>query len=186
MNKLYLLMILSLFYTSNAVAAFSLNSTRYVYIEGNKSIAVQISNDDKKTFGGQIWIDNIHTDPSDVAFIVSPSFFKINGGLKQVARIMNVSNKLAKDQESIFWLNVLEIPPKSEKEVNNALQFAVNTKVKLIYRPKSIANSRLDAEKNLTYSVDYKGSVVLKNTTPYIFAVTSVNAGETKLNLTMT
>ena len=48
------------------------------------------------------------------------------------------------------------------------LAVALNTQVKLIYRPKILAEKREDAEKSLTYS----GSV-LKNPTPYYFCINS-------------
>ncbi len=41
-----------------------------------------------------------------------------------------------KDRESLFWLNIQEIPPISSADDSNVLAVALNTQVKLIYRPK--------------------------------------------------
>ncbi|NPT87746.1 fimbria/pilus periplasmic chaperone [Escherichia coli] len=43
--------------------------------------------------------------------------------------------RLPKDRESLFAINVLAIPPKKEK---TEVQMALNTKIKLIYRPREI------------------------------------------------
>ncbi len=47
----------------------------------------------------------------------------------------------AKDRESVFWFNVLEVPPKPDaaKATNQSLlQLAFRTRIKLFYRPKGI------------------------------------------------
>lgn len=85
---------------------------------------------------------------------------------------------LPKDRESLFWLNVQEIPPVATNEESNVLAVALNTQVKLIYRPKILAEKREDAEKGLTYS----GSI-LKNPTPYYFALTQVSVNNRPLSL---
>ncbi|MEF1218542.1 fimbria/pilus periplasmic chaperone, partial [Photobacterium damselae] len=86
----------------------------------------------------------------------------------QIVRIMKITESLPNDKESIFWLNVQEIPPVSDSE-SNVMVVAVNTKVKLIYRPEQIKNERLNAESLLI--VEKNGNqLVLKNPTPYYFA----------------
>ncbi|MFS9421796.1 fimbrial chaperone protein, partial [Citrobacter sp. C411] len=52
------------------------------------------------------------------------------------------------------------------------LAIAMNTQVKLIYRPKALNEGRKDAEKKLTTL--NKGTTWLKNPTPYYFAVTGL------------
>lgn len=50
---------------------------------------------------------------------------------------MNTVSNLPKDRESLFWLNVQEVPPKPEVKdgEGSVLAMAMNTRVKLIYRP---------------------------------------------------
>ncbi len=69
----------------------------------------------------------------------------------------------------LFWLNVQEIPPKPKASEGNVLAVAVNTKVKLIYRPKALVEGRRNAEKNLQIA-HRGGEAYLKNPTPYYFA----------------
>ncbi len=45
-------------------------------------------------------------------------------------------NALPQDRESLFYLNVREIPPKPDKP--NVLQLAMQSRIKLFYRPAAI------------------------------------------------
>lgn len=164
-------------------AAFSLNGTRYIYEEGKKNISFEVSNSSDETWGGQVWIDNESQNKNDVFIVPSPPFFKVDGGSKQIIRLMNVSDTLPKDRESLFMLNVQEVPPMPKNAEGNVIAIAMNTRVKVIYRPKSLAEGRRDAEKQLTL-VNRDGSLWIRNPTPYYFAVVKVkNKGiEQKLN----
>ncbi|HHN8583334.1 MULTISPECIES: fimbrial chaperone [Providencia] len=173
--SIFILMISSLT-CFNAYSAFTLNGTRFIYDEGRKNIAIEIKNNSDKTYGGQVWVDNLKGN--DVFFVPAPNLFKIRGEEKQLIRLLYVNDILPKDRESLFWLNVQEIPPVASADEGNVLAVALNTQVKLIYRPKVLAESREDAEKGLTYN----GSI-LKNPTPYYFALTQVSVNNTPLPL---
>ncbi|MGS0639265.1 fimbrial chaperone [Citrobacter sp. VF227] len=154
------------------MAAFVLNGTRFIYEEGKKNISLEVTNNAKDTYGGQIWIDNISQNPSDVFMVPSPPVFKVDAGKKQIIRLMNVNPALPADRESMFRINAQELPPKPAQTEGSVLAIAMNTQVKLIYRPKALTEGRKDAEKKLT-TAD-KGTTWLKNPTPYYFAVTGL------------
>lgn len=156
-----------------ATAAFTLSGTRFIYEEGKKNISLEVSNSAKETYGGQVWIDNISGSSADVFMVPSPPFFKVEPGKKQVLRLMNVNPALPADRESMFLINVQEIPPKPKQTEGSVIAIAMNTQVKLMYRPKALIKGRKDAEKQLT-AVYRDGRVWLKNPTPYYFAVTKL------------
>ena len=168
-------------FSQSAFAAFILNGTRFIYDEGRKNISFEISNESKETYGGQVWIDNVLIPKEDVAFVPMPSFFKVEGGQTQVVRIMKITDKLPKDKESIFWLNVQEIPPVN-KDQNNVMVVAVNTQVKLLYRPTTIIKGRENAESKMTLKKE-GSSYVLNNPTPYYFAITELKVNGKTITL---
>ncbi|MBJ9214359.1 fimbrial chaperone [Citrobacter freundii] len=185
MNKVMrvgLVSLLSLVMSSQAMAAFVLNGTRFIYEEGKKNTSFEVTNQATETFGGQVWVDNT-TQGNGVYMVPAPPFFKVAAKEKQIIRIMKTDSSLPADRESLFWLNVQEIPPKPKEAEGSQLAVAVNTKVKLIYRPKSLIAGRRNAEKALQV-VNNGGGSVLKNPTPYYFAVTGVkvNGQEVKLS----
>lgn len=50
--------VLYLAFCSQAMAAFVLNGTRFIYEEGKKNTSFTVTNEADKTYGGQVWIDN--------------------------------------------------------------------------------------------------------------------------------
>ncbi|ELK0301810.1 fimbrial chaperone [Salmonella enterica] len=172
------LLLAGLLISSQSMAAFTLNGTRFIYEGGSKNISFEVTNHAPDTWGGQVWIDNESMSSDSVSLIPAPTFFKVDGNQKQVIRILDVNDALLpKDRESLFRLNVQEIPP-APKSGGNVLSMAMNTQVKLIYRPKSLSAGRQDAEKQLR--IEQRGSKsVLVNPTPYYFAVVALHNGTT-------
>lgn len=172
--KVALAALLSLFFCSQSMAAFVLSGTRFVYEEGKKNLSFEVTNNADKTYGGQVWIENTYQD-NGVYMVPQPPFFKMSPKQKQIIRIMNTDTNLPKDRESLFWLNVQEVPPKPEVKngEGSVLAIAMNTRVKLIYRPASIKDGRKNAEKQL--KLEQRGSDTwLKNPTPYYMAVVNM------------
>ncbi len=65
-----------------------------------------------------------------------PPVQRVDANQKSIVRIASVPaiDSLPKDRESIYYFNLREIPPKSEK--SNVMQIAVQSKIKLFYRPR--------------------------------------------------
>ncbi|EIV0763241.1 fimbrial chaperone [Escherichia coli] len=183
LGKAALTALLSLSFCSQSMAAFVLNGTRFIYDEGKKNISFEVTNNAEKTYGGQVWIDN--TGQGDRIYMVpQPPFFKVPPKQKQIIRIMNIDTNLPKDRESLFWLNVQEVPPKPEvnDSEGSVLAIAMNTRVKLLYRPASIKDGRKDAEKQLKL-VQRGSNTWLKNPTPYYMAIVTVKHGGKAVSL---
>ncbi|MGR5187747.1 fimbria/pilus periplasmic chaperone [Photobacterium damselae] len=168
--------LVSLLSANSAFAALALDATRYIYKGDKQTLSAVVENQSKSDFGAQVWLDNIVENDTRPTFIATPSFFKVKGGGKQVFRIMKVTDHMPKDKESIYWLNLQEIPPKKK---GSGLVMAIRTKVKMIYRPASIVDGRKDAEQNLTVSY-LPGEQWLVNSTPYIFAIDQVTDSHDK------
>lgn len=181
--KLGAVSLLSLMVSNQAMAAFVLNGTRFIYEEGKKNTSFEVTNQSEDTYGGQVWIDNTNQGINTAFLIPVPPFFKVTPEGKQIVRIMRTDSTLPADRESLFWLNVQEIPPKPKGEVEGGmLAVAINTRVKLIYRPKSLVEGRKDAEKGMQI-VRRNGETWLTNPTPYYFAVTTVKVNGKNVSL---
>lgn len=174
---------LSLSLTGQSVAAFTLSGTRVIFEGGKKNISFEVTNNSDKAYGGQVWIDNT-SQGNGVYMVPAPPFFKIGAKQRQVVRIMNTSTSLPADKESLFWLNVQEVPPKPEIKGGDGsvLAIAMNTRVKLIYRPEALISGRQDAEKKLTL-VQRDNNTWLKNPTPYYMAIVAVKHNGTNIKL---
>ncbi|CBG90825.1 fimbrial chaperone [Citrobacter rodentium] len=176
LRKLFISASLFLF-TATSHAAFVLNSTRYVFDEKRQNISVQVDNQSSQEYGGQIWIENQDQNDKNVYFVTSPTFFKVADQHKQILRILKINDALPKDKESLFWINIQEIP-KAPKEGANTLSIALHTQVKMFYRPDALKEKRENAEQQIKM-ISSEGNTVLWNDTPYYFAIISVKQNGT-------
>lgn len=72
-----------------------------------------------------------------VPFSVTPAVTRVDPNGGAVLRIAYLKAPLPTDRESLFWLNILEVPPRDEDE-NNALQFSFRSRFKLFFRPSQL------------------------------------------------
>ena len=167
---------LSVFSTQASVV---LNNTRVVYLDNDKEVSVKLNNNGNKPVLVQSWIDNGNPDenPSviQVPFILTPPINRIDAEKGQTLRIFYTGEELSTTEESVFWLNVLEIPAKSnELKGENSLQLAFRTRVKLFFRPSDLPGNANDAGKELAWRITASG-LNATNATPYHVSLTQVN-----------
>lgn len=97
-----------------------LHGTRVVYPSNAREITLQLSNNGTAPSLVQAWIDDGNAkstpDEANVPFIITPPISRVEATKGQTLRITALPNssQLSQQQESIFWLNVLDIPPKPE------------------------------------------------------------------------
>ncbi len=148
-----------------------------------KNITFEVTNNAGQMYGGQVWVDNT-SEGNGIYMVPQPPFFKVGAKQKQIIRIMKTDSSLPTDRESLFWLNVQEVPPKPDvKESHGSvLAIAMNSRVKLIYRPSVLKNGRENAEKKLT--MEQRGDKTwIKNPTPYYMAIVGVQTNGRELKL---
>ncbi|KVH33042.1 pilus assembly protein [Burkholderia cepacia] len=158
-------------------ASVTLSGTRVVFPGADKEVTVQLSNDGKAPALIQAWIDNgderAAPDQIDVPFVITPTIFRLEAGKGQTLRIIHSGEALPADKESLFWLNVLDVPPKaSTDDDRNRLMIAFRSRVKLMYRPEGLPGNAADAPRQLTWKIatDSDNRLILKatNPTPYV------------------
>ncbi|MDP4360542.1 fimbria/pilus periplasmic chaperone, partial [Escherichia coli] len=86
----------------------------------------------------QGWIENAQGEKITEPFTVLPPVQRVEPGAKSQVKIQALPSvaSLPQDRESVYYFNLREIPPKSDKP--NTLQLALQTRIKLFYRPKAI------------------------------------------------
>lgn len=151
-------------------------ASRVIYSGDAKAATLTIRNNADKAYMVQNWIELGDTPVADgkVPFVITPPLLKLDSKKETVLRIIYSGNGLATDRESQFWINIQEIPPKPE--VENTLQLAVRSKIKLFYRPKQVELELSDAVKQLRWYVE-GDTLKLENKSPLF-----VTIGDLKLN----
>ncbi|PIJ48550.1 molecular chaperone [Erwinia sp. OLTSP20] len=120
-------------------AAISLDRTRVIFAGGSHSMSLNITNENRELpYLAQGWIEDQHGKKITSPLLVLPPLQRVEPGARSQIRIQVTPaiNQLAKDRETLFYFNLREIPPKSSKP--NTLQIALQTRVKLFYRPEPL------------------------------------------------
>lgn len=127
-----------------AQAGVVMAGTRIAYIEQNREKTVQLTNEGDTPSFVRSWIDDGDPEASpesvQVPFHLTPANVRVDphrGQQLRITYIPDVGDPLPPDRESVFYLNVLDIPPRPDMP-GNVLQFAVRTRVKLFFRPATL------------------------------------------------
>ncbi|WP_346266500.1 fimbria/pilus periplasmic chaperone [Pseudomonas sp. WS 5021] len=135
---------------SQAIGGVVITGTRLLYPADQKEITVKLNNNGTQPALIQSWIDtgSVESTPtsSKAPFLLSPPVARIDPTKGQSLRVLFTGAPMAQDKESVFWLNVLEIPPKPEAGADiNTLQMAFRSRIKLFYRPTGLPGTASEA-----------------------------------------
>lgn len=164
-----------------ATAAVALDRTRVIFDGAAKSVSLRITNENKTLpYLAQGWIEDAQGKKITDPLVMLPPVQRIEPGEQSQLKVQSTGGiqRLPKDRETLFYFNLREIPPKSNKP--NTLQLALQTRIKLFYRPSAIEVKRTD------YATPFQEQVTLtrsgdkyrvNNPTPYYISL--VNASST-------
>jgi len=152
----YVVMMAALLGCSQAMSSVVITGTRVIFPADKKEVTVKINNNGTKPVLVQSWIDS--GDPastpsnSSAPFVISPPVSRVDADKGQSLRLMFTGTALASDKESVFWLNVLEIPVKATSD-QNILQMAFRSRIKVFYRPANLPGTPSAAIEALQWKV---------------------------------
>lgn len=170
--------LLAVMTAASANAAVTLQGTRIVHdASKGRDVTVKASNSGDRPAMTQVWIDNgdSHARPENVRtpFRLTPAEPRLMQAQQgQAYRITYAPRPseapLPDDQESLFYFNLLDIPPKpTDSTGKNLLQFAVRTRVKLFYRPVGLSGNARDAAAALVWRAVPGGLLEVHNPSAY-------------------
>ncbi|HBO24799.1 MAG TPA: fimbrial protein [Providencia sp.] len=164
----------------SAHSAVTLDRTRIIFPGTEKSINVTITNDNpEEAYLAQSWIEDLQGNKlTKGAILATPPLQRIEPNSNSLVRLSTTPelSKLPQDRESVFYFNLREVPPKSND--GNTLQIALQSRVKLFYRPASILpESETKWTHKVTLTKIAKGYRI-NNTTP--FNLTVIGFGNSK------
>ncbi|WP_071608950.1 molecular chaperone [Entomohabitans teleogrylli] len=153
-------------------SAVIITGTRVIYPAAEKEVSVKMSNNGSGPVLIQSWIDNgdpkSSPETAKAPFYLTPPVNRVNAGRGQTLRIRYTGDALPQDKESIFYLNVLEVPPKVKNDdKKNMLHMAFRSRLKLFFRPAGLtAKAAMAAPSQLVWSQS-GNRVTARNPTPF-------------------
>lgn len=183
--SVFIFMAMSMISTS-IFADVVINGTRIIYNAKDKESVVQLKNNGKNAYLLQLWMDDgdVKAKPgqSPVPFVINPPVVRIDPAKGQAVRIMATNPVLPQDRETLFWFNMLEIPPKPTEMIQsgaNLVQLAFRTRIKFFYRPGGFSQTPLEAYRNIRFDLN-NGSLNIKNDSPYFITFNSIEIRKDK------
>ena len=168
-------LLIALFFSCLAKAGIQIDTTRVVFPAQQREVFFSLSNRGDSPALVQVWIDQGDFDSkqedADAPFIANPPIFRLDGKKGKSVGLMFTGESLPQDRESLFWLNVLEIPHMPKDANSNFMQFAVRSRLKLFYRPEILSGDISEEIKKVNWTIVSlsNGNYALRgeNTGPY-------------------
>lgn len=157
--------VLAMWIGADARAGIVLNTTRVVYPAQDKEAVLSVLNNNSSSILLQSWLEAEGEAIQEPPFVVVPPLVQLPSGGRQTVRIIHSGAAMPADRESLFWLNVQEIPQASERE--NVLQIGIRQRIKLFYRPGRLNDDIEQAPAQLRWSLPRGGVLNVVNTGPY-------------------
>lgn len=151
--------------------------TRLIYPGGKKESSLSITNNDATPYLIQSWVES---NKGAAPFLLTPPLFRLEGEQQTRLRVI-YSGGLPENKESMFWMNIKAIPSSQAKAGANTLQIAIKTRIKLIYRPKSVEGTPEMVTEQLRWTRSGNTLQVMNPTAFYMnFAEVKVGGAEVK------
>lgn len=183
MNKHYLRTIgLCLcLYGTGSFAGILAEKTRVIYPQGQREVSLRLNNTNDYPIMTQFWVDHGVGDPdtAKAPFLVLNPMFQLKAAETKGIRIILTQPNQVTDRESLYWLNMYEIPAVSAQGLTeNHVNLSMNTQMKLIYRPTALkAPIWEDIQKQLKFQIEIQGSetiLTISNPSNYYISMGSL------------
>ncbi|MBW9429299.1 fimbria/pilus periplasmic chaperone [Atlantibacter hermannii] len=170
-------------FSTGVSAAMTISGTRIIFPGAEKEVNVRTNNRGKTPALVQVWVDDGKTN-GDVntiksPFILTSPVYRVEPGRGQSVRLIFNGMTLPQDRESVFWFNMLEIPPVSKEDdaSKNKLDLAFRTRIKIFYRPENLTSNGEEEISKLKWALissnEGKKRISIENPTPYFFSFDS-------------
>lgn len=172
--------------TNSRAFSVSLGATRVVYPENSSGAQLSVGNMQNYPILVQSTVTG-EDHQSPAPFLVTPPLFRLEANQQSRLRVIRTGGGLPAEKESMFWLCVKAMPPvednldKEADKVSLAINLAISTCDKLLYRPSSLKADPETVAGSLEWSRK-GGKLHVSNKTPYYMSFKSVRVGATALS----
>lgn len=157
-------------------AGVVLNTTRVIYPAKDKEVSLGVLNSGRGEILLQSWLESGDeaAQPSSLPFMVTPPLVRMAGDGRQLLRVIYAGAEMPQDRESVFWLNVQEIPQQASE---NTLQVAIRQRIKVFFRPQGLAGDPFKAAEGLQWRV-VNSVLHVENPGPYHVSMVGIGVNQ--------
>lgn len=173
-----------------AHADLGVEHTRLVQRDGSP-VSMRIWNDGPRDSLVQAWIDvgeaSERPEQLRVPYVIAPPMFKLSPGRHRDIVIRPISGQvLPSDRESVFWLNILDIPSRVQSDEASKIEYAVSWRIKLFHRPLGLKGSSQSAAAALEWGVEKQGGadrLIARNGSAFHVSLTELSVDGRRVEL---
>lgn len=164
-------------------AAVNAEVTRVIFNAGEKSYSLALANSLQQPALVQVWTDK--GDPASLPgkvitpVVALPPVFKMQPGeLRSIRLQLTDTSALPRDRESLYWLNVYQIPPMTQNDTQIAQKVVLPLRIrmKVFIRPEGVqALQEGDAEKLRIAYDRQENQLQLTNPTPWHITLAGIS-----------
>lgn len=189
-NK-YICFVFATFFVASVSAVVNVETTRVVFNENDETVSLSLNNSEKQPTIVQLWTDDgdpfVTPEKAHSSIVIVPPIFKMEPNEIRSLRLIRVPDPtLAKDRESLFWLNIYQIPPNTENRVQNEKKVVLPLRIrmKVFVRPTGISALQEQHGQQLTFSGTTKQGnpyLDIENPTPWYMTLTGITLDATEI-----
>lgn len=177
-----LIVTLGLFTEMMVQAGVTAERTRIIFRQSQREASLTLVNLNAYPVITQVWVDDglLDREPDTVQapFIVLPPIFRLDSQGQRSLRLLYTGIPLPRDRESLYWLNIYEIPPQPKEwdqvEALSMMAVTMRIQMKLFYRPQGLEPSADTAAQHLVFGLE-AGHLRLNNPTPYYITLAALD-----------
>lgn len=178
-----LVLLLSFSMVITTHAGILAGQTRLLFEQGQRENSLMLANINDYPIVLQTWVDQGEANPDhvDQPFIVLPPISKMPAHALQSIRVIYNEQRLPTDRESVFWLNLYEIPAvkSGEMAAQHHLSMSMNTQMKIFFRPKKLKKINVvELAQQLSFSLQMDGEtwhLICHNPTAYHASLVNIH-----------
>lgn len=186
MFRFVIFIIILLPLVSPAKAGIVVERSRVIIPTSSFSNSLKIMNSNSYPVICKVWVEKGHSaENEDSLIVVKKPFFKMDANEKTTVTLMNLDmdKELALDRESLYWLNIEEIPPKDKDYLHNDIlvSLVMHTQLKVFVRPDKLSITPSSAYRTQSFELlenNGKSSLKINNDSPYYITYSNITIKE--------
>ena len=172
---------------TRAEAGLMPERTRLVFSQGERELSLRLANTNPHAVVVQSWVDQGEgsqaPDTVQSALFVLPAVQRLSPQAISQVRVLYTGEPLPTDRESVFWLNLYEIPllPDAPPASAPRLLLGLNTQIKVFHRPPGLADPGPQWSDALHFRLQWQAGqwvLVCRNDSPYFASLASLRVSD--------
>lgn len=181
---LHLILLHAILCSGSVWAGVTAERTRVIMMQDQREATLLLVNLNSYPVITQVWVDDGRPggtpEAAQAPVMPLPPVFRLEPQESETLRLLFTEQNLPQDKESLYWLNIYEIPPlptSLEKDEETLIAVTLQTQMKVILRPESLDMTLEQAAESI--SITNNGDQLkINNLSPYYLTLAYIKIND--------